>query len=115
MADVAQMPGVWQQLKLISGLRWHILRNGLQRKNNRWDLIGMIWAGSFSAVLVLGLCFVFYEGIYALLVKNRGPRSAPHSSEWWRTTAPLLGSVLRRRRIAWLKYSLSFFGSSLGF
>ena len=71
MADVAQMPGVWQQLKLIGGLRWHILRNGLRRKNNRWDLIGMIWAGFISAVLVLGLCFVFYEGTYAFLVKNR--------------------------------------------
>ena len=71
MADLAQMPGVWRQLKLIGGLRWQILRNGLRRKSNRWDLIGMIWAGSFSAVLVLGLCFVFYEGIYALLVKNR--------------------------------------------
>ncbi len=70
MADVAHMPGVWQQLKLIGGLRWHILRNGLRRKNNRWDLIGMIWAGFFSAVLVLSLCFVFYEGTYASLVKN---------------------------------------------
>ena len=70
MADVAQMPGVWQQLKLIGGLRWHILRNGLRRKNNRWDLIGMIWAGFFSAVLVLSLCFVFYEGTYASLEKN---------------------------------------------
>lgn len=71
MADVAQMPGVWQQLKLIGGLRWHILRNGLRRKSNRWDLIGMIWAGSFSAVLVLASCFAFYEGTYAFLVKNR--------------------------------------------
>jgi ABC-2 type transport system permease protein len=71
VVDVAQMPGVWQQLKLIGGLRWHILRNGLRRKNNRWDLIGMIWVGFFSAVLVLSLCFVFYEGTYASLVKNR--------------------------------------------
>jgi ABC-2 type transport system permease protein len=71
VADVAQMPGVWQQLKLIGGLRWHILRNGLRRKSNRWDLIGMIWAGFFSAVLVLGSCFVFYQGTHAFLVKNR--------------------------------------------
>jgi ABC-2 type transport system permease protein len=65
------MPGVWQQLKLVCGLRWHILRNGLRRKNNRWDLIGMIWAGFFSAVLVVGLCFAFYAGTYEFLVKNR--------------------------------------------
>ncbi len=71
MADVAQMPGVWQQLKLVGGLRWHILRNGLRRKNNRWDLIGMVWAGVFSGALVLGLCFAFYAGTYEFLVKNR--------------------------------------------
>ncbi len=71
MADITQMPGVWQQLKLIGELRWHILRNGLRRKNNRWDLIGMVWAGFFSALLVLGLCFAFYSGTYAFLVKNR--------------------------------------------
>jgi len=66
-----QMPGVWQQLKLIAGLRWNILRNGLRRKNSRWDLIGMIWAGIVSAFLVLGLCFAFYFGTYEFLVKNR--------------------------------------------
>ncbi len=71
MADVAQMPGVWQQLKLIGGLRWHILRNGLRRKNNRWDLIGMIWAALFGGALVLGTCFAFYAGMYEFLMKNR--------------------------------------------
>ena len=71
MADVAQMPNVWQQLKLIGGLRWHILRNGLRRKNNRWDLIGMIWAAVFGGALVLGTCFGFYAGMYEFLMKNR--------------------------------------------
>ena len=71
MADVAQMPGVWQQLKLVCGLRWHILRNGLRRKNNRWDLIGMVWAVFLSALLVLGSCFAFYAGTYQFLAKNR--------------------------------------------
>jgi ABC-2 type transport system permease protein len=71
VADVAQMPGVWQQLKLIGGLRWHILRNGLRRKNNRWDLIGMIWAALFGGALVLGTCFAFYAGMYEFLMKNR--------------------------------------------
>ena len=71
MADVAQMPSVWQQLKLIGGLRWHILRNGLRRKNNRWDLIGMIWAAVFGGALVFGTCFGFYAGTYEFLTKNR--------------------------------------------
>ena len=71
MADVVQLPGVWQQLQLVTGLRWKILRNGLQRKNNRWDLIGMVWAGIVSAVLVFGLCFAFFAGTYEFLLKNR--------------------------------------------
>jgi ABC-2 type transport system permease protein len=71
LADVVQMPGVSQQLKLIAVLRWNILRNGVRRKNNRWDLIGMIWVGFFSALLVLGFCFAFYAGTYEFLVKNR--------------------------------------------
>ncbi|HEY1471890.1 MAG TPA: hypothetical protein VGF61_22820, partial [Candidatus Acidoferrum sp.] len=71
MADVVQIPGVWQQLKLIGGLRWHVLRNGLRRKNNRWDLIGMVWAGLFGAGLVLGLSAAFYGGTYSFLTKNR--------------------------------------------
>ena len=71
MADLAQMPGVWQQLKLVGGLRWHILRNGLRRKNNVWDLIGMIWAVVFGGALVLGLCFAFYAGMHEFLAKNR--------------------------------------------
>lgn len=71
MADVVQMPGVRQQLKLVAGLRWNILRNSLRRKNNRWDLIGMLWAGIASALLVVGLCFAFYIGTYEFLVKNR--------------------------------------------
>ncbi len=71
MADVAQLPGVWQQLKLVVELRWHILQNGLRRKNNRWDLIGMVWAGIVSSLLVIGLCFAFFAGTYEFLQKNR--------------------------------------------
>ena len=71
MADVAQLPGVLEQLKLVAGLRWGLLKNGLQRKNNRWDLIGIILAAVFSGVLVLGLCFAFYAGTYFFLTKGR--------------------------------------------
>ena len=45
MADVTRIPGVWEQVRLIAGLRWRILRNNLRKKNNQWDLIGMILAG----------------------------------------------------------------------
>jgi ABC-2 type transport system permease protein len=71
VADVTPLPGVIEQLKAVAGLRWLILKNGMRRKNNRWDLIGMIVAGVFSGLLVIGLCFAFYAGAYAFLGKGR--------------------------------------------
>jgi ABC-2 type transport system permease protein len=71
VADVIHMPGVAEQLKLIAGLRWNLLKNNLQRKNNRWDLIGMILAAGGSAVMVVGLCAAFYAGAYYFLTRNR--------------------------------------------
>jgi ABC-2 type transport system permease protein len=65
------MPGVTEQLKLIAGLRWNMLKNNLQRKNNRWDLIGMILAAAGSAVVVVGLCVAFYAGAYFFLTTGR--------------------------------------------
>src|SRR5208337_2615297 len=71
VADVAQLPGVLAQLRLIAGLRWCLLKNGLQRKNNRWDLVGVIFAGVFGALLVVGLCFAFFAGASAFLAGKR--------------------------------------------
>jgi ABC-2 type transport system permease protein len=71
VADLIQMPGVREQLKLIAGLRWNLLKNGLQRKNSRWDLIGMILAAGGSAVMVVGLCVAFYAGAYFFLTTGR--------------------------------------------
>jgi len=71
VADVIQMPGVAEQLKLVAGLRWSLLKNSLQRKNNRWDLIGMILAAGGSAVMVVGLCVAFYAGTYFFLATGR--------------------------------------------
>jgi ABC-2 type transport system permease protein len=71
VADVIQIPGVAEQLKLIAGLRWNLLKNNLQRRNNRWDLIGMILAAAGSAVMVLALCVAFYMGAYFFVTRNR--------------------------------------------
>ena len=71
MADVVQMPGVFEQLKLVAGLRWLILKNSLRQKNNRSDLFGMIWVGLFSALITIGLCFAFYAGAYEFLAKDQ--------------------------------------------
>jgi ABC-2 type transport system permease protein len=71
LADLIQMPGVTEQLKLIAGLRWNLLKNSLQRKNNRWDMIAMIMAAGWSAVVVVGLCVAFYAGAYFFLTTER--------------------------------------------
>ena len=71
MADVAQLPGVFEQIRLVAGVRWLILKHGLRRKNNVWDLIGMIWLGIVSTAAVIGLSFAFYFGGYEFLKTER--------------------------------------------
>src|SRR5713226_9588172 len=74
MVDVTASVSVFGQIRLVAGLRWRILRNSLRKKNNRLDLIGLIFTGVFSGILVLGLCFAFYAGAYAFLSQGH--------SEW---------------------------------
>ncbi len=71
MADVTQSISLLEQIRLVSTLRWRILRNNLRKKNNRLDLIGMIFTGVFGGILVLGLSFAFYAGAYAFLSQGR--------------------------------------------
>ena len=66
-----QLPGVWEQVRLVAGVRWRILKNGLRKKHNVWDLIGMIWVCFFSGAIVIGLAFAFYAGGYEFLAKGR--------------------------------------------
>jgi ABC-2 type transport system permease protein len=71
MADMRRLPGVVEQVRLVAGVRWHILKNGLRKKHNLWDLIGMIWVCFSGAAIVLGLAFAFYAGSYEFMVKGR--------------------------------------------
>lgn len=71
MADLTQLPGVFEQIRLIAGVRWRILKNSLRRKQNRWDLIGMIWVAFCSACVVIGVCFAFYAGGYEFVRKDK--------------------------------------------
>jgi ABC-2 type transport system permease protein len=71
VADVAQLPSVWEQIRLVAGLRWRILANNLRKKHNQWDLIGLIFAGIFGGLFVIGLCFAFYFGAYSFLSGGR--------------------------------------------
>ena len=70
MADVTQLPGVFEQVRLVAGVRWRILKNGLRKKHNVWDLIGMIWVCFFSGAIVIGLAFAFFTGGYEFLAKG---------------------------------------------
>ena len=69
MADVASasLPSVWQQIRLVAGLRWRVLANSLRKKHNQWDLIGMIFTGVFATVAVLGVSVGFGFGAYAIV------------------------------------------------
>jgi hypothetical protein len=71
VADVTHFTGIAEQIRLVAGLRWRILRNGLRKKNNRLDLIGLILTAAISSIFVLGLCFAFYTGAYLFLSKGR--------------------------------------------
>ena len=71
MADVAVPVGILTQIRLVAGLRWRLLRNGLRRKSNRFDLIGLIFVGVMSALFVFGLCLAFFAGAYNFLSVGR--------------------------------------------
>lgn len=64
MADVAREVSFPEQIRLVAGLRWQILRNQLRKKGSRTDLVGMLFAAFFGGLLVVGLSFAFYWGAY---------------------------------------------------
>jgi ABC-2 type transport system permease protein len=70
VADVTQLPGVFEQVRLVAVVRWRILKNGLRKKHNVWDLIAMIWVCFFSGAIVIGLSFAFFTGGYEFLAKG---------------------------------------------
>jgi ABC-2 type transport system permease protein len=67
MADVAVRAGILTQIRLVVGLRWRMLRNGLRKKSSRLDLFGLIVVGILGAFFVFGLCFAFFGGTYNFL------------------------------------------------
>src|SRR5258708_29186432 len=71
MADVTHPVRIFEQIRLVAGLRWRILRNSLRKKNNRLDLIGLIFTGVFGSIMVFGLCIAFYAGAYASFSQGR--------------------------------------------
>ena len=67
MADVNAAPGLLEQIRIVSWLRWHILRNNLRNKSRRLDLLGLIFSGFFSTIFVAGVTVVFFAGTITLL------------------------------------------------
>ena len=67
MADLAAGPGLLEQIRLVSWLRWRILRNSLRRKNRRLDLLGLAISGLFSAIFVAGMTVAFFVGTKSLI------------------------------------------------
>lgn len=71
MVNVASPVGTFTQVRLVAGLRWRMLRNGLRKESKRLDLIGLIVVGILSAVFVVGLCFGFFAAAYNFLSLGR--------------------------------------------
>jgi ABC-2 type transport system permease protein len=67
VADLSHKQSTLAQIRLVAGLRWQILRNGLRRKSNRWDLIGLILSAVLGSIFVLAMCGAFYAGAYAFV------------------------------------------------
>ena len=71
MADVTRSVSLAEQIRLVAGLRWRILRNSLRKKSNVLDLIGMGFAALFGAILVIGPSIGFYFAGYGILSGGR--------------------------------------------
>ena len=69
--EAVQLPGVLEQIWLIAGVRWRILKNSLRRKHNVWDLIAMIWVAVLSGITAVGAGFGLAAGAYAIVRSGR--------------------------------------------
>ena len=71
MADLAGPISLVEQIRLVAGLRWRMLVNGLRKKNNVLDLIGMGFVSLLALILIIGPCFGFYFAGYSLVSAGR--------------------------------------------
>ena len=74
MADVARLPSLVEQIRLVAGLRWRILRNGLKSKTRVWDLIGLVISSIVGVVFVVLLGIVFFAVTTAFVQKGQEAR-----------------------------------------
>jgi ABC-2 type transport system permease protein len=67
LADVTRKLGIAEQIELVAGLRWRILRNNIRRKNNWLDLVGMIAAAFWGGVLIIGVSIALFFAAQSFL------------------------------------------------
>jgi ABC-2 type transport system permease protein len=67
MADVTARLGLAQQIRLVAGLRWRIIRHSFSNKSRRLDLLGLILSGVFGALFVVGVTIAFFVATRYLL------------------------------------------------
>jgi ABC-2 type transport system permease protein len=76
VADVARLPGLFEQVWLVSGLRWRILRNNMKNKNRVWDIIGVVISSLVGIVFVAGLAMAIFVGTVSFLNNHHETRFA---------------------------------------
>src|SRR5258708_8199929 len=70
MDDLAYGPGLLEQIRLVSQLRWRVLRNNLRKKSRRVDLIGVVISSVIGSIFVAGISVVFFLGTRAMLANH---------------------------------------------
>ena len=71
MANLSERAGLIEQIRVVSWLRWRILRNNMRNKNRLLDLLGLIFSGLFSAIFVAGITVALFVGTGRLLENGR--------------------------------------------
>src|ERR1700686_2804134 len=73
MAALASPISLADQIRLVAGLRWRMLINGLRKRNNVLDLIGMGFVALFASILIIVPSFAFYFAGYSFVSGARLP------------------------------------------
>jgi len=58
---------LFEQIWLVAGLRWRILRNNMKNKNRVWDVIGVVISSVVGIVFVAGIAILVFVGTVAFL------------------------------------------------
>jgi len=74
VADVARLPGLLEQIWLVAGLRWRILRNNMKNKNRVWDVIGVVISSVVGIVFVASMAILVFVGTVAFLNNHHEAR-----------------------------------------